>query len=298
MEIGDDMKIAIIGSEGIIGKKLVDYLCRRGMTVYGYDLIHESQAGNKSHDNYYYSCTGETGVCYSGIDGIVILAAKRPVTEFLLNDYFHNISIVYDIVNNAILNNVNNIIFASSVSAYSQGRLPFDEADYCIPTNLYGASKTACEQIGLLLTKNSQSNFVALRFAHVIGANEKKGFFIRTVIDNAIEKRKQIVYGDGSQQRHYIYINDVCRAIEAALIKKEVAGVFNIGMKHAYSNLELVECVNKVFHNVGNLEHDYSKDIKGTDDEMKIEKARLELEYTPKYDLEAAFQDIAQQLRK
>lgn len=287
------MKIAVIGAEGIIGRVLVEYLCQQGYSVRGYDLFPKS-INTYDHINYEYICINEENICYNGVDGIVLLAAKRPITAFSLDDYYQNVKIVYENVLKAVSDNVRRIVFASSISVYSEYSLPYREIDYSIPLNLYGASKLAGEQIGNLLTQKTNSSFIALRFAHVIGVNEKKGFLIRTVLDNALNKRKQIVYGDGAQRRHYVYVKDVCRAIEAALLAKNHSGVFNIGMKNIYSNLELAEYANKVFHNNGNILHDFSKPMIGKDDEMSIDKARLELDFVPKYDLEESFLDLAE----
>ena len=291
------MNIAIIGSEGIIGKKLVGFLCESGYSVYGYDLFSECSDYTKSLKNYTYFCISDKEIDYIGMDGLVILAGKRPVGNFLINDYYDNVNIVWENVINAVENNVKSIVFASSISVYSGNDFPYKESDYSIPINLYGASKLAGEQMGLLLTKGTNSSFKALRFAHVIGVNEKKGFLIRTLLDNAINKRTQIVYGSGNQSRHYIYINDVCRAIALSLLKEEISGVYNIGMKKPVTNLELAICANKAFHNEENLKHDYSKNMIGINDEMNVDKAKTVLGFIAEYDIESTFLDLAESIK-
>ena len=131
-----------------------------------------------------------------------------------------------------------------------------------------------------------------MRFAQVIGFGERKGFFINTLIDNAIAKKTLVIYGSGMQKRHYIYIKDVCRAVLKASEKISVSGVFNIGMQQSYTNLELAESVNEAFDNRGNLIHDYDKVMDAADDEMETAKASNFLNFTAEYDLLESFKDM------
>ena len=135
-------------------------------------------------------------------------------------------------------------------------------------------------------------NIKSLRFAQVIGTGERKGFLINTLIDNAREKKQQTIFGDGSQRRQYIYVKDVSRAILKALEHTEEKGVFNIGLPGSISNLELAECINKVFGNEGNLKLDLSKKMNSNTDEMNVTKAKELLGFEPSFDLEQIFEDI------
>lgn len=290
------MKIAIIGSEGIIGRNLVEYLCESDCSVFGYDLLQNPSNKTSVLSNYTYSCVNDQDISYEDMDSLVILAAKRPVGTFTINDYYENIDIVKKNVIKAVESKVKSVVFASSISVYSGCNLPYFESDYSIPLNLYGASKSAGEQLGLLLTKDTNTRFRALRFAHVIGLNEKKGFLIRTLIDNAVNKKTQLIYGSGEQLRHYIYLKDVCRAILKAVCRTDKSGVYNIGMEKPATNLELALCVNKAFGNEGNLKHDYSKEMIGINDEMSVDKAKSELGFAAQFDLESTLKDLAESI--
>ena len=288
------MKYAIVGSEGFIGKTLVQYALQQGHEVIGVDIAAQSQLSASGYA--YMSVDRMDDASFDSVDGMVLLAAKRPIGAFTLDDYFNNIAIIKKNLDLAIEKGVSNIVFASSISVYSDGELPWTEDSYTVPLNLYGASKLACENIGLLLSRTQGLRFKALRFAHVIGPNEKNGFFVNLTIGNALQKKTQTIYGSGEQKRHYVSTLDVCGAVLAALSKPDECGVFNVGMAQTYSNNEVVGTVNRVFDNEGNAVHDMTKQMIGGDDGMSVEKARDRLGFSAAYDLEKTFIYIKSEL--
>ena len=288
------MKIVIVGSEGFIGRTLVYHALKEGCEVVGIDIPQQSYVCREGYT--YYCVDSVDDAAYENVGGIVLLAAKRPIGSFTLEDYFNNIAIIRRNLDIALVKGITNIVFASSISVYSGDVLPWSEDQYTVPLNLYGASKLACENIGLLLSRTQGLRFKSLRFAHVIGPNEKNGFFVNLTVRNALEKRTQTVYGSGEQKRHYICTMDVCRAVLAALSKPEECGVFNIGMEKTYTNNDVVETVNRVFDNEGNVVHDMTKQMIGGDDGMSITAARERLGFVAAYDLEKTFLYIKSEL--
>lgn len=289
------MRIVIVGSEGFIGRTLVQYALKDGIEVVGVDI---PEASGVTDAGYTYQCAQRLDdAVIRGADGMVLLAAKRPIGAFSIEDYYGNIDIIRKNLEMAAENGITNIVFASSVSVYSGDRLPWTESDYSVPLNLYGASKLACENIGLLWSRTKGLRFKALRFGHVIGPNEKNGFFVNLTVQNARAKKMQTIYGSGEQKRHYIAVPDVCGAVLCALKKPEEYGVFNIGMEKTYTNNEVVETVNRVFDNEGNAVHDMTKEMIGGDDGMSVERAKEKLGFTAGYDLEKTFLYIKSELK-
>lgn len=293
---GIEMKIVIVGSEGFIGRTMVRRALMDGNEVVGVDIPKESPVTDAG---YTYRCVDSVDdAVLENADGMVLLAAKRPIGAFTLDDYFGNIGIIQKNLELAIEKGITNIVFASSISVYSGEKLPWTETDYSVPLNLYGASKLACENIGLLQSRTKGLRFKALRFGHVIGPNEKNGFFVNLTVQNAREKKTQTIYGTGEQKRHYIAVPDVCAAVLCALKHPDECGVYNIGMARTYTNNEVVETVNRVFQNAGNAVHDLSKQMIGGDDGMSIAKAQDKLGFAAAYDLEKTFLYIKSEIER
>ena len=286
------MQIAVIGGLGFIGREFSTFASSLGHEVMVYDRLPYSVS---SDDAFSYAaidlCSQDT---IPFADAIVMLAAIRPYSGFSFDDYESNVRNAESVFAIARRSGIANVVFASSKAVYSDANtMPWTEELYTKPLSLYGASKVAAEQLSELYNVADGMAIKCLRFAQVIGMGERKGYLINSLIDNALQHKQQVVFGDGSQRRQYIYIKDVCRAILAAASMPTAKGVFNIGMPGNVSNLELAECVNDVFGNTGNLVCDSSKPMGTFCDEMDVRKATRELGFDTSYDLRSLFEDIA-----
>lgn len=288
------MRIAVVGGLGFIGREFSHFAFEQGHVL---DVYGRSDYVKKNDDSFNYfkiDYSNPVSMSLSKADAMVVLAAKRPSNDFSFEDYENNVRIAERCFEFAREAGISNVVFASSKAVYSDpSTMPWAEDLYPSPLSLYGASKVAAEQIASLLNAQQGMAIKSLRFAQVIGMGERKGYLINTLIDNAIEKKQQIVFGDGSQSRQYVYIKDVCSAILAALNHPDIGGVFNIGIPGSVSNLELAECVNSVLGNAGNLVCDTSKPMGNFCDEMDVSKAARELGFTIRYGLRELFEDIA-----
>lgn len=291
------MTVLVVGATGFIGAEVT-----RINRVAGHHVIAcgrkawEGKIRKQFPDGEDYWSTEKGAVPNSLLhkaDCMVLLAAKRPYQGFSFADYADNVTLAYRYMMLAMENGLKNIVFASSKAVYSGRDMPWREEISCAPSSLYGASKVAVEQLGAYFSAIGKLCFKSLRFAQVIGDGERKGYLINTLIDNAREKRTQIIYGSGEQRRQYVYVKDVADAVLRAEECSTISGAFNIGMEGNVSNLELAEIVNECFGNTGNLVHDYSRPMIGSDDEMSIEKAKKELGFCASFDIWDVFSDLA-----
>ena len=63
---------------------------------------------------------------------------------------------------------------------------------------------------------------------------------IPLMISNAIEDQPLPIYGDGMQIRDWLYVDDHCRAILAAIERGRPGEIYNIGGSRALPNIEVV----------------------------------------------------------
>jgi len=66
---------------------------------------------------------------------------------------------------------------------------------------------------------------------------------IPLMISNAMDDKPLPIYGDGMQIRDWLFVEDHCRAIWAALNRGEVGEIYNIGGSRALPNREVVELI-------------------------------------------------------
>ncbi len=121
------------------------------------------------------------------------------------------------------------------------GDAAFTEATPYAPNSPYSASKAGSDHLvrayfhtyGLpVTTTNCSNNYGPYQHA------EK---FIPTVIRACVEGKPIPVYGDGSNIRDWLYVDDHCRGIDTVLRRGAIGETYNIGGGNEWANLEIVE---------------------------------------------------------
>lgn len=289
------MRFMIIGANGFIGSELTYAACSGGHRVLGCDVSPAPRDAAATLAGFEYLDVSEQPPgesAFAGVDCVILLAATRPYPDFNINDYYRNVELSNVYFELAMKHGVKDFLFASTKAVYSGDGTPWRERDAKTPLSLYGASKLATENLGLYYSSCGKLCFKSLRIAQIIGAGERKGYLINTLIDNAKAKKPQTIFGSGEQRRQYVYIKDVCRAFLAAAVSQTKYGVYNIGMPDTISNLEMAQCINSVFGSDAGVVHDYSQEMRGSSDSMDVGLAESELGFRTKYDLREAIEDI------
>jgi dTDP-glucose 4,6-dehydratase len=109
------------------------------------------------------------------------------------------------------------------------------------PSSPYSASKAASDHLVMAwhrtyglpaLVSNCSNNYGPYQFPEKL---------IPLVILNAIEGRPLPVYGDGSNVRDWLYVDDHARALWAVLTRGHPGGKYNVGGRSERSNLSVVQ---------------------------------------------------------
>ena len=117
----------------------------------------------------------------------------------------------------------------------------FYEAQQYQPNSPYSASKAASDHLvrayhhtyGLqVTTSNCSNNYGPYHFPEKL---------IPLCITNVLRGRELPVYGDGSNIRDWLYVEDHCRGIDLVLGSGAVGESYNIGGNNEWNNLAIVE---------------------------------------------------------
>lgn len=120
---------------------------------------------------------------------------------------------------------------------------PFTEETPYSPSSPYSASKAASDHLvrawgrtyGLpIIITNCSNNYGPYHFPEKL---------IPHVILNAIHGKLLPIYGDGSQIRDWLYVEDHAKALIRVVTKGEVGQTYNIGGHNEKTNLEVVEAI-------------------------------------------------------
>jgi UDP-glucose 4-epimerase len=137
------------------------------------------------------------------------------------------------------------VVFAGTRQVYGKpDSLPVDETHLVRPTDVNGINKVAGEYYHLVYNNVFRLRACSLRLTNVYGPRQlirhnRQGFigwFIRLVIENGVIQ----IYGDGSQLRDFVYVDDAADAFLRAGASDACNGeVFNVGGDEAISHRNL-----------------------------------------------------------
>jgi UDP-glucose 4-epimerase len=146
---------------------------------------------------------------------------------------------------------VKKIIYSSSTSIYGAPLFePMTEEHPVKPDSMYGACKAASELLLSVFQKKSGLNYIALRYPPVYGPRQSGrtnvAQYIAEIFDRIDRNLPPLIYGDGSQQYDYIYVDDVASANITALKSRASGESFLIGTGVTTSVSDIVSLIREI----------------------------------------------------
>jgi UDP-glucose 4-epimerase len=217
----------VTGSHGFIGANFVPKLVARGTKVRALDNF---SRGSREHLAGTDVEVVEADVrdreavarAVAGMDVVVHLAAFGSVAESV-EDPFENFDV--NVLGTLVLleacasAGVGKVVFASTGGAIMGNTPPpVDETSVPWPISPYGASKLCGEAYCHAFAGSFGLPVVGLRFANVYGpiSAHKKGA-VTAFVTRALRGRPLVIYGDGTATRDFLFVDDLCEGIRAAI---------------------------------------------------------------------------------
>lgn len=252
------MRVVVLGGAGFIGSHLVDTLSAAGSEVLVIDDLSTGCMGNVSG----HAEMRVASICDAGLyeivrnwgapDAAVILAAQTSVPRSYTQptlDAGTNILGLINVVRTCVRMGIPHVVFSSSAAVYGQPTcLPVGESHPTDPQSPYAISKLAGEGYLRVLSATAGLVTCILRFSNVYGPRQRsdgEAGVAAIFADRFAHSRGVTVYGDGSQTRDFIYVEDVARAILRTL-EKRADGVFNISTNSAVSVMGVFEIISEI----------------------------------------------------
>jgi len=159
----------------------------------------------------------------------------------------------------------------------------FSESSPFEPNSPYSASKAAAEHLCRAALHTHGLDVVTTRCGNNYGPRQFPEKFLPLMLSNALRDEPIPVYGDGRNVRDWIYVEDHCRAILAALLRGRAGEVYNIGARNERRNIEVAESVLDALGKPRSLIR-FVKDRPGHDRRYAIDpsKAESELGWRPR----------------
>ncbi len=134
-------------------------------------------------------------------------------------------------------------------------QLPVTESALLQPLSCHGAGKVAAE---LFLHLRSPDQTVILRPSNIYGPGQplRRDFgVVQHLLRCALEEKPFQMWGDGSQLRDYLYIDDFTDAVSRLAARPEVSGALNLGSGAGTSLSELVGLAERATKRAIRIEH-------------------------------------------
>ena len=241
------MRAAVTGGAGFIGSHVVDALVARHDDVH---VIDNFATGRRENLNgsatlHEHDIRKPLGPLFDEIrpELVVHLAAQADVGTSVaqpLVDAEVNVLGTVNVLEAARPHGAQVVFSSTGGAIYGECERPAREDDERRPLSPYGTAKLAAEEYLAMWNRLYATRHLALRFANVYGPRQLpklEGGVVSIFVDRLRAGEQVTIFGDGEQQRDWIYVGDIVSAVLATIGRD--GGVFNVGTGEATSVNEL-----------------------------------------------------------
>ena len=266
-------QILVTGGAGFIGTRTVEALLADGVRVRVLDNLSN---GKRSSLNQAALTDGRLALqvgdvrdagavdaAVQGCDAVLHLAAQVSVQRSVaepVESSSHNLTGFLNVLDAVRRHRVPRMVYASSAAIYGVPEsLPLDETARPQPLSPYGLEKFINEQYAALYATLYGVSSVGMRYFNVYGPGQDPSSPYAGVISkfaDGLEAGTPLrVFGDGSQTRDFVYVDDVAQANVRAL-QADVQGVLNVGTGQSVSLLQLIDAMAEAFGKQKQVRHE------------------------------------------
>lgn len=240
------MNVLVTGASGFIGSALRDFLTKRGHTI---------TVGFRRPEPAWSSC--DAVVHCAG------LTVRKSHTDNWHAFFEANVDFTQDVIewsHSKVKPTLKKFIFLSTGEVLGPAEDGLHSEDAALsPVNAYTASKACAEVVVRAYVRRYGLPAVILRPCDVYGYGMAPNSFMKVAARAMRANEAVTLYGRGLCLRQWLYIDDLCGAIEWALEKAPVGEVYNVPGESRVPNYTVVELMESV------LDHKFPLKINYTD---------------------------------
>jgi len=296
------MRILITGGAGFIGSNFVHYVLEHHENDEVVTLDALTYAGSKAnlegvldHPRHEFV---EGDICDRNLvtdlvddcDAVVNFAAESHVDRAIdgAEPFVRtNVRGTQTLLDAALAADIDRFLQVSTDEVYGEivdGR--FAEEDRLKPRNPYAATKAGADLLARSYVTTHDLPVLITRTCNNFGPRQHREKLIPKFILTGAEGGELPVYGDGSNIREWIYVEDNCQALDLVLRQGDPSEVYNVGSGEERTNLEVAEAI---LDRVGGKEEQitFVEDRPGHDQRYALDAGKIEaLGWEPEWTFE------------
>ena len=253
--------LLVTGGAGFIGSNFIHYILDRYPDCKIINLDKLTYAGNldnlkdvEENPNYEFvkgdiRDAGLVKDIFGRVDGVVHFAAETHVDrsivdagEFVLTDVYGSF-ILLEALKDSELEFFIQVSTDEVYGSCDDGF--FKEGDPLNPSSPYAASKTGADRLAYSYFVTYGLPIKIVRPSNNFGPFQYPEKFIPLFVTHAIEDKTLPLYGEGTNVRDWLFVEDNCRAIETVIEKGTFGEVYNIGANNEVKNIDVANTIVK-----------------------------------------------------
>ena len=306
------MKFFVTGGAGFIGKHLIKSLLKNNHQVTIYEDFSNSDENDikdicKDGALLIIGSLTDYGLLEKKLkdfDFVIHLAAKIDILESIDDPEITNkinVEGTINVLRACVKNNIKNIIAASSAAVYGNTKIiPVTEDSILNPVSPYGADKISMEFYLRAFANAFNLNTISLRFFNVYGIGQSNAYagVITKFLQNIKSKTPLEIFGDGKNTRDYVFIDDLIHGILQAIknIQGQKGTIYNLASGTSTSVNDLALLMLKISKKNLEIIHKLSRPGDLLFSEVLLLKAKNELNYNPKFNLESGLTKLFEEM--
>lgn len=278
------MVVLVTGGSGFIGSHVVDKLIEKGYDVRVFDQIKPIrndvewfQGDLLDQNDVLLACKDVEYAYHFGAIADVGVAVSNPSLCININEVG-----TVNLLKACTSREVQRIILASTTWIYGKAEGMVDE-DYpiCMPEHIYTKTKIGQEQLIYAWNKHFGLEYTILRYDIPYGPRMRSNMAIAIFVRKAIKNEPIVIFGDGTQGRCFIYIEDLAEGNIVALKPEGKNQIFNLAGSEFVTLNTIIENLENIFGPLKvSREPPRPNDFKGV--VVSIERAKNILGWMPK----------------
>ena len=236
------LTVFILGSNGFIGSQMLSHLqlrmigCSvRGLGINDIDLTLESAVDQL------------VSLLPKSAYLVILSGVKRQIGDSF-GSFEKNIQIATTLSRVIERSKPEKVIFFSSAAVYGEEthNIAITEQTPVNPITCYGISKFSSERILSIAAKNAGSSMILLRPPVIYGPFDVSNSYGPVAFCRSAKRGDTVeLWGDGSELREFVFVDDCCRIVEI-LLSIKFNGVLNLACGKSHSFREVLDCITQL----------------------------------------------------